>query len=78
MHMHNPLLTPGDDLLRCRAAMLGVDLAAPRDDAMVETMTRRCARCEWRATCELDLERDPNDPVWETYCPNTAALIALA
>jgi hypothetical protein len=25
----------------------------------------------------LDLRRDPNHPIWETYCPNAATLIAL-
>ena len=26
----------------------------------------------------VDLKRDPNNPVWETYCPNAGAFIALA
>jgi hypothetical protein len=41
----------------------------------------RCARCKscgYRETCAVDLKRDPNNPVWETYCPNTGAFIALA
>jgi hypothetical protein len=60
-------------------AMLGLDLSAVEhyDGATFETIRQRCASCHFRETCELDLKRDPNDPVWETYCPNTATLIAL-
>ena len=39
---------------------------------------RRCKSCSYREACAVDLKRDPNDPVWETYCPNTGAFIALA
>jgi hypothetical protein len=73
--------SPGrDDLLECRAAMLGLDLDAikSRGGNVLETIKQRCKRCASVETCELDLRRDPNDPVWETYCPNTATFIALA
>jgi len=67
-----------DDLLGCRLAMLGLDGAiADRDSELFEIIKRRCLACDVRQACELDLRRDPNDPVWETYCPNTASLIAL-
>lgn len=71
--------TSTHDLLDCRMAMLGLDLSAveSRDGATFEEITRRCANCNSRKSCELDLNRDPNDPVWEIYCPNTATLIAL-
>lgn len=71
--------TSNDDLLDNRAAMLGLALSALRGGSEpVEAIKRRCRRCEFAEACELDLRRDPNDPAWETYCPNTAALIALA
>ena len=79
MRVGNPPFASDDDLLSCRAAMLGLDLEAIENYGAetYETIMRRCANCGFRETCELDLRRDPNDPVWETYCPITATLIAL-
>ena len=79
MRISNYRSTSSDDLLDCRMAMLGLDLSAVEgyDGAMFEAIRQRCASCYFREACELDLKRDPNDPVWETYCPNTATLIAL-
>ncbi len=80
MPMRN-LTSPSDNnLLACRADMLGLDLDAIENYGAetYETITRRCETCGFRRTCELDLRRDPNDPVWETYCPITVTLIALA
>ncbi len=71
--------TSPDSRLACRMAILGLDLSAleSRGGEMLKTIKQRCAGCGSDETCELDLRRDPNDPVWETYCPNTATLIAL-
>ena len=79
MQISNYRSTSSDDLLDCRMAMLGLDLSALEgyDGAMFEAIRQRCASCNFREACELDLKRDPNDPVWETYCPNTSTLIAL-
>ena len=79
MLVSNYRSTSPHDLLDCRMAMLGLDLdvVESRDSAMFEVIRQRCASCNFREPCELDLKRDPNDPVWETYCPNTATLIAL-
>ena len=79
MQISNYRSTSSDDLLDCRMAMLGLDLSALEgyDGAMFKAIRQRCASCHFREACELDLKRDPNDPVWETYCPNTSTLIAL-
>jgi hypothetical protein len=34
-------------------------------------------RCDFPRACEEDLRRYPNNPVWQSYCPNAAKLIAL-
>jgi hypothetical protein len=74
-------VTPDDngDLLECRMEMLGLDRYAleTTDRQTLEEIIRRCARCGVRDACTVDLKRDPNNPVWETYCPNAAALIGL-
>jgi hypothetical protein len=68
-----------DDLLEMRAGLLGLALdALEKGGVAVDTIRQQCKRCTFGKACELDLRRDPNDPVWETYCPNTATLIALA
>jgi hypothetical protein len=79
MQSRNPCPTSRDGLLSCRMAMLGLDLGAIESSGgqVFETIKRRCTSCDFGEACELDLRRDPNDPVWETYCPNTATLIAL-
>ena len=66
-----------DELLDCRMAMLGLNLDAANGETFNEIM-RRCKNCAHREACAVDLKRDPNNPVWETYCPNAGAFIALA
>ena len=69
-----------DDLLGCRMAMLGLDLFAidSRANTALEEIMRQCASCGSREACAVDLKRDPNNPVWETYCPNAKALLGLS
>jgi hypothetical protein len=59
-----------DDMMQTRNSR-----SAARDD--LRTVKRRCASCDCREACELDLKRDPRDPVWESYCPITPTLVAL-
>jgi hypothetical protein len=69
-----------DDYLGCRLAMLGLDLQLIKrgDSDNFELIRRRCTNCASRDDCAVDLKRDPNNPVWQTYCPNAGALIALS
>jgi hypothetical protein len=69
----------GADLLQCRFAIVGLDInAIERNYSDVfGNLRRRCISCTVRAPCAVDLKRDPNNLVWEAYCPNSAALNAL-
>ena len=68
-----------DELLDCRVEMLGLDLSALENaDNTLQEIMRNCPICGYREACTADLKRDPNDPVWETYCPNAKALLGLA
>jgi hypothetical protein len=84
MQIQNALLTAASDdhsaLLDCRMAMLGLDLSAIESNQGrgFDDVKRRCMNCGVRPECIADLKRDPNDPVWETYCPNAETLIGLA
>jgi hypothetical protein len=84
MQIQTSLLTGTRDdhgtLLDCRMAMLGLDLSAIESNQGkgFDEVKRRCTNCGVRPECVADLKRDPNDPVWETYCPNAETLIGLA
>jgi hypothetical protein len=81
LHPDRPAVghSSGNNLLSGRMAILGLDLDAikSRDSDTFNMLSRRCARCDQHETCAIDFRRDPNDPVWETYCPNSPRLNAL-
>lgn len=68
------------DLLHCRMEMLGLDVDAIEraDRGAVDEIKRRCTSCDSREACVVDLKRDPNNPVWETYCPNSGVFNLLS
>ena len=69
-----------DGLLACRMDMLGLDADAARqsDPVAFASIREVCGTCGFREACAVDLKRDPNNPVWETYCPSAAVLLDLA
>jgi hypothetical protein len=66
-----------DGLLHCRMSMLGLDPQSLENRELLDDIMRRCKCCEFREACAVDLERDPNNPVWEAYCPNTGTFHTL-
>jgi hypothetical protein len=53
-----------DEIAQCEPAILG-------------SLQRVCASCEYREECELGLADDFTDMAWDTYCPNAASVNAL-
>lgn len=66
-------------LLSCRMAMLGLDCRTIEggDSKTFDEIKRRCSLCEYSEACAVDLKRDPNNPVWEMYCPNAGTFNKL-
>jgi hypothetical protein len=69
----------GDDLLQCRFAIVGLDIKAIERNYsdVFDNLRQRCMSCTVRAPCAAGLKCDPNNLVWEAYCPNSAALNGL-
>jgi len=69
-----------NDLLARRLTTLDLDLGAIERSCgreWAEGIKRRCIRCDFPRACEQDLRRNPNNLIWQSYCPNAAKLIAL-
>ena len=67
------------DLLprRMQAVGLDVEAIARKEPSTLRDMQRLCAQCERHGRCEHDLNADPADPSWQSYCPNATTLRAL-
>jgi hypothetical protein len=70
---------PAARLLPLRMAALRLDPQdlAWTDGPLLRDMQQLCATCESHGRCRRDLARDPDDPVWEQYCPNADVLGVL-
>jgi len=68
------------DLLERRLMALGLSSAelAKSAPAELRDMERLCTLCQSKGRCARDLTTDPDDPVWQRYCPNEQTLTLLA
>lgn len=66
------------DQLKQRLAALHLDGAAlQRNEPIIRDLERTCSLCGAKRQCERDLAQRPDDPVWQSYCPNASTLQAL-
>jgi hypothetical protein len=66
------------DQLKQRLAALHLDEAAlQRNEPIIRDLERTCSLCGAKRQCERDLAQRPDDPVWQSYCPNAHTLQAL-
>lgn len=73
---HGP---PAASLLPLRMAALHLDPQelACTDGLLLWDMQRLCVTCNSHRRCRKDLTSDPDNQVWEQYCPNAGTLRAL-
>jgi hypothetical protein len=66
-------------LLYERMEVLGISKADVDRAAhgILRDLQRTCAVCGEKGTCEKDLAKHPDDPVWKSYCPNAVTLESL-
>src|SRR5471032_2685668 len=67
------------NLLLRRMAALDLDRneVSRNEPCVFQDIQKVCAACESRRQCAKDLKKNPDDPVWEHYCPNAETLKAL-
>jgi hypothetical protein len=67
------------DLLLRRMAQLDLDRkeVVRSLPGTFHDLQRVCALCRYHRRCLRDLDRNPSDPSWESYCPNVETLKAL-
>ncbi|MGA7323414.1 MAG: hypothetical protein WBX25_02735, partial [Rhodomicrobium sp.] len=46
-------------------------------NGVLRDLERTCACCNEKGVCEKDLRKHPQDPVWQSYCPNAFTLLDL-
>jgi hypothetical protein len=65
------------DLLERRMKVLNLDRKEVAALGSLQDLQRVCTMCKNHRKCAQDLGRDPENPVWEDYCPNVATLKML-
>jgi hypothetical protein len=66
-------------LLNRRMATLQLDPQdlARRGDGVLQDLQRLCTQCASQRKCARALERQPDNPEWQRYCPNAGTLSVL-
>jgi len=62
------------DQLKLRLNAIELDAVGART---LRDLERTCTLCGAKRQCERDLAQAPDDPVWQSYCPNAPTLQAL-
>jgi hypothetical protein len=67
------------DLLLKRMAALDLDKneVLKLEPHVFRDLQRVCTMCERQGRCKHDIARDPSDPAWKNYCPNSETLMDL-
>jgi len=64
-------------LARLAALCLHSVALSKRDPSTMRDLQRLCSNCTSKKTCQRDLIRNCDDPIWRQYCPNVGTLDAL-
>jgi hypothetical protein len=65
-------------LLRRMAALhLDPEVVSATEPGVMRDLQRLCSTCASQRRCKRDLDRDPDNSVWQHYCPNEPTLDAL-
>lgn len=62
---------------RLHAENLHMNEIMRSEPATLRDMQRVCSHCGHHDRCEHDLDRNPEDTAWQTYCPNAQTMRAL-
>lgn len=62
---------------RMRALGLSRDDVERAAQGVMRDLERTCSCCNDKGTCEQDLASRPEDPKWQSYCPNAVSLKSL-
>jgi hypothetical protein len=62
---------------RLHAEGMHVNEIVRSEPATLRDMQRVCSLCGHHDRCEHDLDRNPEDTAWQTYCPNAQTMRAL-
>jgi hypothetical protein len=62
---------------RLHAESMHLNEIVQSEPATLRDMQRVCSHCDHHTRCEHDLDRNPADTAWQTYCPNVQTMRAL-